>query len=71
MKCVALFAPAGSSGPLLLMMPDRMATDGRMPGDGGRAIVRLEFEELRTVHDMRDHLAHVQRLAVVSQRNAE
>ena len=68
MKCVALLAPAGSSGPLLLRIPTG-ALNRRMGGHRRRAIERLEIQELGVVHDARQHLAQSGGLARRAARN--
>ena len=71
MKCVALVAPAGSIGPLLVIDAQRHAFESDVAADGGAAVVLAELEELGVVGDARDHLAHVDRPLAVHRHDAQ
>ena len=50
---------------------DRVAMDGRPAGDQRRAVERLEFLEPRTIHDARNHLAHVEGLPQIARHHTQ
>ena len=71
MKCVALLAPSGSSGPLLVMIPIGCAFDAGVAAHRGRTIIGAELVEIGIVDDPRDHLAHVDRPLVIHRHDAQ
>ena len=63
MKCVAFSADSENSTPLFGDDADQEPVEAREAGDERRRVARLELVEARAVHEARDDLAHVVRLA--------